>query len=388
MLTRERAKPAMPFAGVYQLVDFPMSSLMHSGISDVWLSVQYQADTLDEQVSNGRPWDLDRDRGGFRLLPPQEGSSPDADGFAVGNADELYRIRDQIAAARSDLTIVLSADHVYRFDFNDAIDTHVAKRAECTIVTTEVSRAEAAHHATVIANRLSRVTDFAYKPSRPRTCTIATEIFVYDTQVLLEVVDDLHRELASTPSPREEGLGDFGDHLLPRLVARGRTFAHAMPGYWRDLGRPETYFAAHQDLLSGGTGLLDVPDWPILARLPQRPPPWFGQGSRVVDSLVSPGSRVRGSVRRSVLGPGVTVEPGATVSDSIVFADVAVAAGASVQWSILDTGVRVGARARVGGRPAQDPPSPEQLTLVGRDCHVGEGAVVRRGARLEPGTTV
>ena len=124
VLTRERAKPALPFAGVFQLVDFPLSNLAHSGITDVWLSVQFLGASLGEQVQNGRPWDLDRNRGGLRLLMPQEGTgSSDEDGFAEGNADELYRIRDQITAEDPDLLVVLSADHVYRFDVMDAVRT-------------------------------------------------------------------------------------------------------------------------------------------------------------------------------------------------------------------------------------------------------------------------
>lgn len=387
VLTRERAKPGLPFAGIYQLVDFPMSNLRHSRIEDVWLSVQYQADSLDEQVANGRPWDLDRDSGGFRLLVPQQGGSPDADGFASGNADELFRVRDQIEWAGPDITIVLSSDHVYRFDFNEAIETHRRKGAECTVVTTEVSRDEAAHHATVVANRLGRVTRFAYKPTNPTTGVVATEIFLYDTETLIDVLDELHRELTATAAPDSNGLGDFGEHLLPRFVDRGRTFAHAMRGYWRDLGRPETYFAAHQDLLRGDTGLFDDPTWPILARLPQRSPALTGAGSKVADAMVSPGCHVVGTVRRSVLGPGVTIEHGASVSDSIIFADTTVQAGATVAWSILDRSVVVGSGAKVGGRPSATPVTSEDLSLVGRDSRVAPGAIVPRGARLEPGTT-
>jgi glucose-1-phosphate adenylyltransferase len=387
VLTRERAKPGLPFAGIYQLVDFPMSNLRHSGIEDVWLSVQYQADSLDEQVANGRPWDLDRDSGGFRLLTPQQGGSPDADGFAAGNADELFRIRDQIAAADPEITMVLSSDHVYRFDFNDAIETHRRKGAECTVVTSEVSRAEASHHATVVANRVGRVNAFAYKPANPTTGVVATEIFVYDTTTLLDVLDQLHRELTATAAPDSNGLGDFGDHLLPRFVDRGRTYAHPMPGYWQDLGRPEKYFDAHQDLLRGEADLFDDPTWPIMARLPQRSPARLYAGSRVEDSLVSPGCRVLGTVRRSVLGPGVVVEKGATVSDSIVFADTTVRAGATVAWSILDRAVVVGRGAKVGGRASAGRKKPDDVTLVGRDSRVGASVVVGRGSRLEPGTT-
>ena len=117
VLTRERAKPTLPFAGVYQLIDFPLSNLAHSGIIDVWLSVQYQGATIQEQVVNGRPWDLDRNLGGLRLLMPQEGSgSSDEQGFANGNADEIFRIRDEVRAFEPEIVIVMSADHVYRLD--------------------------------------------------------------------------------------------------------------------------------------------------------------------------------------------------------------------------------------------------------------------------------
>ncbi len=238
VLTRERAKPGLPFGGVFQLVDFPMSSLRHSRIEDVWLSVQYQADSLDEQVANGRPWDLDRDGGGFRLLTPQQGGSPDSDGFSSGNADELFRIRDQIASAGPEITVVLSSDHVYRLDFNDVIATHRQKGAECTVVTSEVSREEASHHATVVANRLGRVTGFAYKPARPTTGVVATEIFLYDTSTLLDVLDQLHRELTATAAPDSNGLGDFGEHLLPRLVDRGRTYRPPAAGLLAGSGPP------------------------------------------------------------------------------------------------------------------------------------------------------
>ncbi|MGH3369167.1 MAG: glucose-1-phosphate adenylyltransferase family protein [Nocardioidaceae bacterium] len=386
VLTRERAKPALPFAGVYQLVDFPLSNLSHSGIDDVWLSVQFQSGTLEEQVANGRPWDLDRTIGGFRLLAPEEGGgSQHEQGFAAGNADELFRVRDQITSHDPELVIVCSADHVYRFDFAEAVRVHRAKSAECTVVTTEVPRAEASDHATVEANRLGRVTGFAYKPSRPSTGTVATEIFVYDTATLVEVLGELHRELFAEDAPDDTGLGDFGDHLLPRMVDRGRTYACPMDGYWRDLGQPEKYLAAHRDLLLRDVGLFDDPDWPILSMQPQRPPARVHDGAVVADSLISPGSEVRGTVRRSVVGPGVVVEAGATVSDSVLMTDARVGEGAAVDWTVMDTGCVVGPGARVG-EPGAGEPDPDHLVLVGRDSRIE--STVPAGARLEPGTTV
>ncbi len=388
VLTRERAKPALPFAGVYQLVDFPLSNLTHSGITDVWLSVQFQGSTLEEQVANGRPWDLDRNHGGLRVLMPQQGTGTlDEDGFARGNADELFRIRDQIAGFAPDVVLVLSADHVYRFDFAEALETHRAARAECTIVTTEVPVSEAGDHAVVAYDDSGTVTGFAYKPDDPETGTIATEIFLYAPDVLVEVLEELHRELSGESDPGDTGLGDFGDHLVPRLVDRGRTVAHPFDGYWRDVGQPHHYLQAHQDVLTDDLGVFAELAWPILTRQPQRVPARVLDGGCVVDSLLSPGARVAGLVHRSVLGPGVVVEEGAEVRNSVVFADSVVRAGARVDWTVVDTGCSIERGARVGDPAADGTGDPDAVTLVGRGSVVGEGVRLDPGARLEPGTT-
>ena len=196
VLTREQAKPALPFAGVFQLVDFPLSNLTHSGISDVWLSVQFQGSTLEGEVANGRPWDLDRTHGGLRLLMPQQGSGGlDEEGFATGNADELYRIRDQVTAFAPDVVIVMSADHVYTLDLADVLDTHRDRGAECTVVTSRVAPEQAGEHGVVEVDDDGTVTGFAYKPDDPATDVVATEITLYDPALLVRVLEELHAEL-------------------------------------------------------------------------------------------------------------------------------------------------------------------------------------------------
>lgn len=388
VLTRERAKPALPFAGVFQLVDLPLSNLTHSGISDVWLSVQFQGSTLEEQVANGRPWDLDRTRGGLRLLMPEEGTgSLDEEGFARGNADELFRIRDQVAGFAPDVLLVMSADHVYHLDYTEVVDAHLEAGAECTIVTTEVPVSEAGDHAVVEVDGEGLVTGFAYKPEEPTTGTIATEVFAYDPRVLVEVLEELHRELSADSEAGDTGLEDFGDHLLPRLVERGRTVAHPLDGYWRDLGQPHLYLRAHQDFLVDDHDVLGRADWPVLTRQPARAPARLLEGADVVDSLVSNGSTVAGVVRRSVLGPDVVVEAGAEVHDSVVFARTVVRAGAHVHWSIVDSDCEVGPDARVGEPGVDGTEDSDVVTLVGRGSTVGERAALAAGSRLEPGTT-
>jgi glucose-1-phosphate adenylyltransferase len=387
VLTRERAKPTLPFAGVYRLIDLPLSNLANSGISDVWLSVQYHGADLGEQVANGRPWDLDRNRGGLRLLMPEEGTgSADDDGFARGNADELYRIRDQVLADDPEVLVVCSADHVYRFDVMSAVDTHRRTGAVCTIVTATVPLAEAGDHATVESDGDGRVTAFAYKPSEPTTETVAAEIFVYDVPTLVSTLEELHRELGADADEGDTGLGDYGEHLVPRLIDRGLVVAHPIGGYWKDLGQPHKYLAAHHDVLTSDLGVFGDPDWPVLGHQPQRHAARICEGARVSDSLVSPGAVVEGTVIRSVLGPGVVVRPGALVRDSVVFEDTVVSEGARLDWAIVDRDCVVGDNAEVGS-PDTDPDDSDAIVLVGRGSRIGAGTVLDGGARLEPGTT-
>ncbi|QBR91535.1 glucose-1-phosphate adenylyltransferase family protein [Nocardioides euryhalodurans] len=386
VLTRERPKPALPVAGVYQLVDFALSSLSNSGIDHVWLSVQYHGTSLEEQVANGRPWDLDRTRGGLRLLMPEEGTGgADEDGFARGNADELYRVRDQIAQSGPEVLLVMSADHVYRYDFADLVDAHLASEAECTVVTTEVPVADAPDHAVVSLDG-DRVVGVDYKPEDPDSGLVAAEIFAYRPDVLVEVLEQLHRELGPDAEQGDSGLGDFGEHLLPRLVERGHTHALPLAGYWRDLGQPHYYLRAHQELIADDAGVLNDPAWPILTRHTQRGPARLLDTAQVTGSLVSSGCVVGGRVERSVLGPGVVVHRGAHVSDSVIFADVVVAEDARVAGAIVDKHSRIGEGARVGSADA-DLDDSADIVLVGRDSAVAAGERVPRGARLEPGST-
>ena len=385
VLTQARAKPALPFAGVYRLIDFPLSNLAHSGISDVWVVVQYETHSINDVLANGRPWDLDRTHGGLTILPPQQGEGAADTGFAEGNADVLYRNRQFIREFGPDLLLVLSADHVYKLDYNDVIATHREKDAVCTLVTTEVPAAEAFNFGTVTVNRQGRVTDFEYKADEPKSNLAAAEVFVYDVAELLDTLDALHERLDPDGDGGSTGLEDFGNHLLPELVRGGKVYAHPLPGYWKDVGRPETYFQSHMDLLAEHPGLdLDDRRWPILTLGHQRLPAKIHETATITNSLISPGCDIRGTVECSVLAPGVVVEEGAAVRNAIIWHDTVVAAGSAVQYAIVDADVEIGAKTRVGGEPDGDVPVTDELVLIGQGAMVQGGSTVARGTRVEP----
>jgi glucose-1-phosphate adenylyltransferase len=368
LLTERRAKPALPFAGVYRLIDFPLSNCVHSGIEDVWVLQQYRLQSLNDQLANGRPWDLDRTFGGLRLLPPQLGSGEE--GFHEGNADAIWRNRVLIDEHDPEVVLVLSADHVYRLDYGEVLARHHDRGAGVTVVTSEVPKDEAARQAVVEVGDDGRLTGFHYKPEEPPATRVATEVFAFRTDRLLDTLEELAAE--------DGELKDFGDGLLPRLVDAGEAVEHHMAGYWRDVGTVPAYWQAHMDLLDPERPLdLDDPAWPVLGRAPHRLPARVEGSARLTAALLAPGTVVCGEVARSVLGPGVAVEPGATVRDAVLLDDCVVAAGARVERAVLDRGVRVGPAARVGADGDGGEPA-----LVGAEAQVPRGATVGPGGRF------
>ncbi len=349
-LTQARAKPALPFGGVYRLVDFPLSNCANSGIEDVWLIQQYQPYSLEDHLANGRPWDLDRTTGGLLILHPFTGG--DEGGFPEGNADALWRHHALIAEFDADVVILLSADAVYTFDYRDLVDAHLAADADVTMVTTRVED-DAGRFGVVTSDGEGRVRSFSYKPEEPESDVVTIEVFVYRPPALLGTLGEL---------AREGDRSDFGDGLLPRLVSDGRAFEHRFHRYWRDLGTPDAYWQAHQDLLGGNGVDLHDPRWPIRTTGGQRPPARITPQGSADNSLVSPACVVSGRVVDSVLSPGVVVEEGAVLDQAVVLQDAVIRSGAHVERAIVDTRVEVAGDARLGD---DDPGAIAVLTADG-----------------------
>src|SRR3954451_16902881 len=366
LLTETRAKPAVPFAGVYRLIDFPLSNCQHSGIADVWVSVQFHPASLAEHLANGRPWDLDRTSGGLMTLPPYQGE--ERGGWVEGTADSLWRYADLIRSGRHDALVVVSADAVYKLDYRAVADAHLDSGAEVTMVTTEVVRDDASRYG-IVRVEGDRVVDYAYKPDDPATTTATNEVFVFSPTETLDRLEAIAEDVG------EEGLADLGTHLLPAQTEDGLARAYPLEGYWRDVGTVPAYWQAHQDFLAEEPPIdLDEPGWPLRTRGGRHSAARIRRGAEVEHSLVSGGTRVAGRVNGSVLSPGVVVEEGATVIDSVLLPGVRVRSGATVTRSVLDDGVDVGRDATVGWDG--------EITLVGRAARLGEGAQVEAGARF------
>lgn len=339
-LTTSRAKPAVPFGGHHRLIDVVLSNCLHSGITDVWVSVQYNSVSLDEHLANGRPWDLDRNEGGLMMLHPRQGEG--RTGWASGTADGLWRNADLVRRHAPEALVVLSADAVYRLDYDAVVDAHLASGATLTAVTTRVDPQDAGRYG-VVQVQDGRITDYRLKPDEPSGDLVCNEVFVLDPGPTLDLLDELAEQAG------DEGLQDLGHALLPALVGRGVAREHRFEGYWRDVGTLEAYVAAHADLLGGEPAFrLDDPAWPLLTRGGRRAPSRL-RSAVLDDVLLSPSTDVSGTVSRSVLSPGVVVEPGAVVRDSVLLHDVVVRRGAVVERAVLDAGAEVAEGVHVGG---------------------------------------
>ena len=369
LLTRERAKPAVPFAGTHRLIDFPLSNCHNAGLSDVWISQQFNPISLSDHLANGRPWDLDRTVGGLLTLQPRLDHG-DRGGFQRGTADALWRNAPLIREHGPEALVVVSADAVYAQDYGALVEEHMAADAAVTIVTTEVEPDDAGRYGVVQAEG-GKVVDYAYKPDDPQGNLVANEVFVFRPEPLLDTLEQLADDAG------EDELEDLGHGLLPRLVDGGGARESRFDGYWRDVGTVDAYWESHQDLLGDPPPIdLDDPAWPILTHAALlRASAHVERGAAIADSLVGPAARIAGEVERSVVGRGAVVEAGAVVRESVLLPGAVVRSGATVVRAVLDDAVEVGRDATVGEAGGE-------VALVGLRASVEAGAAIGAGGRF------
>ena len=380
LLSERRAKPAVPFAGKYRIIDFTVSNCVNSGIYDIGVLTQYRPTSLHQHIGIGRPWDLDRSRGGIQVLQPSLGAL-ESDWYR-GTADAIFRNLVHLRRRRIDQVLVLSGDHVYKMDYNLLYDFHAERRAAATVAVTEVPEDAVSSFGILEADATGRVTGFKEKPARADSRLASMGVYLFDRDALIRwLVED---------AALTESSHDFGRDLLPRVVARGeRVYAYRFPAYWQDVGTLDSYYQSNLAFIADPPPLnLDDPDWVIHTQSADRPPVRFERGAQIERSLIANGCVVQGRVERSVLFPGVTVEREAVVRDSIVMHDSLVRRGATLDRAILDKRVRVGEGAVVGAGEAMTPnrACPEHLSsglvVVGKGADLPAGLTVGRNARI------
>ncbi|MFZ5765569.1 MAG: glucose-1-phosphate adenylyltransferase family protein [Thermodesulfobacteriota bacterium] len=385
-LVQSRAKPAVPFGGIYRIIDFSLSNVMNSGLTQVGVLTQYKPLSLMKHLGTGEAWDFTGRSRGVKILPPRTGAK-DSDWYK-GTADAVRQNIDFITAHPSREILLLSGDHIYRMDFDDMIAFHRRKKADVTIGMMVVPESEIHQFGAGITDDDGRIVDWEEKPKVARTNLASMGIYVFDTEYLLRMLLENRDEV------------DFGMHLIPRAIDKDNVFAYPFHGYWRDVGTVQAYWQTNMDILREDSGI-SPEDWGIrpnveagVSGVADRPPARFGAGSVVKNSMIAAGCVIDGEVVNSVLSPGVRVAAGATVRDSILFHDCLVEEGAVVDLAILDKRVHVGSRAVVGSGADKGTPNvafPKHLytgiTLIGKEAVVPPGAVIGRNCIVDPQVT-
>lgn len=376
ILVQSRAKPAVPFAGMYRIIDFSLSNVMNSGLTKVGVLTQYKPLSLMRHLGTGEAWDFTGRSRGVKILPPHTGFQ-DSDWYK-GTADAVRQNIDFLEKNPADEVILLSGDHIYNMDFDAMLECHRFKKADVTIGMMVVPMSEIHQFGAGIIDDENRIIDWEEKPENPKTNLASMGIYVFDYKYLL---NSLYKD-------REEV--DFGMHILPRAIADDNVFAYPFYGYWRDVGTIQSYWEANMDVIRKDSPI-SPEAWGIRTnveadgRPADRAPARYGNNAQVRSSMISAGCIIRGTVENSVLAPGVIVEEGAVVRDSILFADCIVGKNSAVDLAIFDKRVQVDADARVGVGTNHNIPNIENpkhlytgISLVGKDAYVPSGTSIGR----------
>ena len=370
ILSQERAKPAVPFGGKYRIIDFTLSNCVNSDIHDVIVLTQYNPRSLNDHIGLGRPWDLDRNQGGVKLLQPYIARGKVAEWYR-GTADAVLRNMNVVEHDPSDVVVVLAGDHIYKMDYQPFIAAHRRRRADVTIAVRRVPLAEASRMGILALDDADRVIEWQEKPKQPKSDLASMGVYVFSKKAL-------RRWLS-------EDRVDFGRHIIPAMLeANARVFGYRYNGYWQDVGTIQSFWEANMALLVDDPELdLYDKDWLIHTRSEERAPAKVGPTAQVHRSMISHGCVINGTVVNSVLSPGVRVDVGAVVRDSIVMFDSVIRSGAVVDRSILDKEVVVGPGAIVGDGPFPDKPNKIEPSRLNTGITVvGKRAVIPRGARI------
>jgi len=362
-LTRDRAKPAVPFGGQYRIIDFTLSNCLNSGIGKIVMLTQYKSMSLEKHVNLGWRRFFRHEFGEFLdVLPPQQRID---ESWYLGTADAVYQNIYVLERERPDYVVILAGDHIYKMDYASMVDFHIRHDAELTVGTLRVPRAECRHFGIIEVDAASRIVGFEEKPIAGRTipgddqhCLASMGIYVFSARFLYEQL------LAD--AVRQDSSHDFGKNIIPSIVDTHRVYEFRFRGktddedaYWRDVGTLDSFYQANMDLVSVTPQLnLYESSWPIRTFQPNYPPPKFVFGSRddsvdrrgeALDSIVCPGSIISGGdVRRSILGPSVRINSFAQVEDSILFDGVQIGRHARVRRAIIDKGVIIQGADEVG----------------------------------------
>lgn len=377
ILSNHRAKPAVPFAGKYRIIDFVLSNCINSNIYTVGVLTQYLPRSLSDHIGVGKPWDLDRSYGGITLLPPYQRTNGK---WYVGTANAVYQNLNYIADYSPEYVLILAGDHVYKMDYRDMIKQHEETDADITIAVKKVDRKIAHHFGILSVDENKNILEFEEKPENPKSELASMGIYIFKFEVLKDL-------LLNSCGPN--GKSDFGKDIIPENIGKYNIKAFEFKGYWKDVGTLDQYWKTNLELISEKPPI-DIYEehFMIRTKSEERPPVKFIGDGRAKNSLISNGCVIKGYVENSVISPGVVVEKGAIIKNSIILNDTVIAKNAYIDKAIIDKKVYVGENSQVGIGENMTPNKeiPDKLysglNVIGKFARIPANMIIERNCRI------
>ena len=364
VLTKNVAKPAVPFGGKYRIIDFPLSNCINSGIDTVGVLTQYEPHVLNAYIGSGQTWDLDRLRGGVSVLPPyQRGKASE---WYKGTANAIYQNIPFIADYDPEYVLILSGDHIYKMDYNKMLRQHKETGADATIAVLDVPLSEASRFGIMNCKPDGTIYEFEEKPKEPKSTLASMGIYIFSWKKLRKYLEEDEANSKSS--------NDFGKDIIPAMLANGeKMVSYRFEGYWKDVGTIESLWEANMDLLSPNSVLnLSDDSWKIYGRTTGSPPHFTAKGAKVQHTLLSEGCEIAGNVSESVLFSDVKVAKNANVEYSILMPGAVVEEGANVRYAIVASGAVIAKGASIGAGPSECDVDKWGVAVVAENVRIGE----------------
>ena len=340
VLTKNLAKPAVPFGGKYRIIDFPLSNCSNSGIYTVGVLTQYKPLELNSHIGIGDTWDLDRRDGGVSILPPyQEEKGGD---WYKGTANAIYQNIEYIDRYEPEYVLILSGDHIYKMDYDKMLNFHKEKEADATIAVIEVPTEEASRFGIMNTREDLSIYEFEEKPKNPKSNNASMGIYIFNWKTLKKYLEeDELDELSSN---------DFGKNIIPKMLKDNKNMvAYPFRGYWKDVGTIESLWEANMDLLKKENELsLNEKEWKIYSKNPVRPAQYIGEEAKIKNSLINEGCLVYGNVENSVLSQGVRVGNNTIIRDSVIMPNVSIEDNVIIEKAIIGAESVIGKGCKIG----------------------------------------
>ena len=379
-LTKNVAKPAVPFGGKYRIIDFPLSNCVHSGINTVGVLTQYQPLELNRYIGNGNPWDLDRSHGGVYVLPPYQ--SAKAGEWYKGTANAIYQNLSFLESFKPENVLILSGDHIYKMHYGEMLKAHKESGAAVTIAVMPVPWEEASRFGIMNVDEEGTITDFEEKPAEPKSNLASMGIYIFTYEVLKKYLEADERDPSSA--------NDFGKNIIPTMLENGeKMVSFRFEGYWKDVGTIHSLWEANMDLVDQPPKFdLNDRSWSIYSRNMALAPHYVGQNAKITNSTVTEGCFIDGEIKHSVIFGGVELGEGSVVCDSVIMPGAKIGKNVVIEKAVIGADAVIGDGAKVGVNSSDDNKYASKLctndlVLIESGAEVGVEEDICKGSMVE-----